>query len=1325
MTIQKPNLLLHAHTEMSNISCGFKDSLNKIEDLLEFAYNQGHSGVTITDHEAVSAHMRAVNWYEKKLANASEEEKEKIENFRVLLGNEIYLARQDLTIDNYKSGERFNHFLLIALDAEGQKQLRQLSTKAWKRGFFKYVPRRFNTFADLQEIVGSNPGHVVATTACIANIAGTVYLQEREQAEPKIKKYLELMEGIFGKDNFFVEISPALYHDQIDYNKFMVDKFSQDYKFVLGTDAHYLTKEDYTTFKVLLTSNRLGNNRDLDDYYKYAYAMGWDEVEKNLNYLDSAFIETLRRNGLEIKDRAEYYSLKHPLQVPKVPYDSYVATPQELKQFDNYHNIQKFINSPYEADRKLVDGIAKGIKELIEVKDRNDRFYSRINDELGELYGISQVMKIPVSDYLLTMSRVIDIIWNTVKTVVGPGRGSSVAWVTNYLLGITQINPLEYPLDIPHWRFLSAERPELPDIDFDTWGAKKEEVISALDEYFLNIGGETSQILAYGTESTKKAIKTAARGLGISDDIANYITSLVPAPRGKQFTLSQCYYGDEENNPISKFVEYMDQYPELWTAASKIEGLITTMGVHAAGLILSNNPINETNSLMKTRDGKMITAFDLHESEETGLVKIDQLAVDGIGKLEVTLYQLLRDEILPWHGSLKETYKYYLWPNRLKLNDEAWENIAGNKINSLWQLNTQVGMSALEKVKANSIQEIGAISSLMRLMPQRRGDPTPIEVFVKYRENIDLWYEEMKSFGLNAAEVAIMEKHLLPLYGIADTQEAVMKMVIDPQIAGFTVAEANLLRKGIAKKSAEAQEEARGLLFKKGKELGTRQNLLSYVWDVQIHYSLGYSFSLPHVAAYSYIALQQAYIYTDFPSIYWDTACLIVDAGSFATEDFTSLVERGILKGTENYYTLQDEGDLSELDITTTLVDRDKVATSIAEMQGFVRIEAPDINRSGFGFTADVYENSIKSGLKLVARIGDKIIYDIIQNRPYASLEDFLSKVKVSKDRVVLLIKAGVFRNIEKMDNMSLLKKYVASVSDQKKRLTGQNIPMLIRYKLLPEELRPSIAVVNWWKYVTKGTRAADIELTLDLPGLEFYAKHNGEENFFYDEAGNTKIKRSTGKAFYDKHTAIIKAYISANHDALLDELNDLLMQEQWQKYKMDTIPQGEMQSIRTYTKEHELLPFDLPVSRIEDIIPDEVVGEFNWGNKTIPEYKISVIAGTVVAKDKLKETITVLTTSGAVKVKFWKDSYSFYSRKITKVVDGRKELVQDSFFEVGTILLIMGRMTEGQFLPKHYKRRQRILDLDEVCYKLNLNYEDFTFTKETKIKDEDEDSNS
>lgn len=822
----------HNHTDFSNASCGFMDSINKTEDLIDYAFKIGLKGLAITDHESVSSHVRAIQHYKAMLDKAeTEEEKQKIKDFRLMLGNEIYLARGDLTKETHQKGEKFYHMVLVAKDKIGHKQIRELSSKAWGRAYYMAIQRRYNIGADFQELVVPNRGHIIATTACLGGAPGVFFFREDYEM---IDNHLQRMADVFGHENFFVELAPSKYKEQIEYNTFMYNRYKDKYNFIIATDSHYLSEKDFDIFKVILNTG--DGEREVEDFYKYSHVMTWEEIKNYFNYLPEDFIESCRLNTIKVGESAEFYDLKEPSRIPRIPVPDIILLPN----FDMslYEYISKFATSPHKQDRQYIKQIFDNFEKLI-APEKHLETLKRIDLELSEVWGISEALNQRMSDYLLTVAKVVDIMWNDADAIVGPGRGSAVAFVTNYLLGITQLNPMEYPVPIHHWRFIEKSRPDLADIDIDTAGNKRENVIAAVAKYFNSIGGSLTQISTYGTEGAKSAIRTAARGLGVEDEVAMYISSLVPSERGIQFTLDQCYNGDEDHPPVGGFVVAMNTYPELWEVSRKIEGLITRLGIHAAGVILGNNPITEYNSIMRTSKGYAVTAFDLHDSEYLGEVKYDFLSIDGLGKINAAINFMLKDGVMEWKGSLKETYHHYLWPNRLKYTDLLWEKIANNEINSLWQLNTDVGTQALANIHANSLKEIGMINSLMRLMPQNKGDEQPINTFKRFRDDIGLWYQEMRAYGLDENEIKIMEDHLLILNGIADTQESVMQLTMDPRISGFNIAEANKLRKGIAKKSVKAQEEAKALFFSKGKELHTSRQLLNYIWDVQISRQLG------------------------------------------------------------------------------------------------------------------------------------------------------------------------------------------------------------------------------------------------------------------------------------------------------------------------------------------------------------------------------------------------------------------------------------------------------------------------------------------------------
>ena len=172
---------------------------------------------------------------------------------------------------------------------------------------------------------------------------------------------------------------------------------------------------------------------------------------------------------------------------------------------------------------------------------------------------------------------------------------------------------------------MHKDRPEMPDIDIDTEGAKRSKVFNSVSNYFNSIGGSLISVSTFGTERSKSALRTAARGIDMDDDVISYIVSMVPNERGIDWNLTDCMFGSEDRNPIQKFQEEMTKYPDLWRLASTIEGLITRIGVHAAGVIALNDKVYEHNSVMKTSSGAIVTAFNLDDTEYAGGLKYDFL----------------------------------------------------------------------------------------------------------------------------------------------------------------------------------------------------------------------------------------------------------------------------------------------------------------------------------------------------------------------------------------------------------------------------------------------------------------------------------------------------------------------------------------------------------------------------------------------------------------------------------------------------------------------------------------------------------------------------
>ena len=312
----------HNHTEYSNLR--LLDCINKPKALINKAIELGLTGIAITDHECLSAHME-VNQYAKEL-------REKNPDFTIALGNEIYLT------DTRDRGQRYYHFILIAKDAIGHRQLRELSTIAWKNS---YVDRKMERVpllkSELKEIVSKNKGHLIATTACIGGELGTEILkaEEAEAAKDQDTAYQHLQKiydlitfciDLFG-DDFYIECAPSTKDDQIRVNKRskrIAEAFNL--KMVVGTDSHYLTKAERQVHKAYLNSKE--GEREVDDFYEFSRLMDSDEIFELLGLaFDKDYIENILNNTIDLQNKITFYSLERKQIIPKVKVKDY---PQEF-----------------------------------------------------------------------------------------------------------------------------------------------------------------------------------------------------------------------------------------------------------------------------------------------------------------------------------------------------------------------------------------------------------------------------------------------------------------------------------------------------------------------------------------------------------------------------------------------------------------------------------------------------------------------------------------------------------------------------------------------------------------------------------------------------------------------------------------------------------------------------------------------------------------------------------------------------------------------------------------------------------------------------------
>ena len=821
----------HNHLQYSNAR--LRDCIIKEEDLLAYASELGHEVVAITDHEFTGSWVSV------------EKAKKKYPNLKVILGNEIYLCRNGLNANNFIAGQdKYYHFILLARDREGAKQIMEISTRAWMRSYIARGMRRVPTYyQDLIDIIGANPGHVIGCTACLGGALGTQLLKLKEQKDAmlldKIIAWCLQMQNIFGRDNFYLELQPSESHEQTYVNRKLVELSKElDIPYIISTDSHYLKKEDAAIHAAYL--NAQDGDREVSSFYATTYMMNTEELESHMD-LTEVELEEAYTNIRRIAAMCEDYSLMKPLKIPALQWKPSKVSYVRNVWLERIPSLRKFVESDYEGDRLL----ACHVVEKLEDDDSlwGEKVWAAVEDNLDKTWESSLVNKTHWSAYFLNLQRIIDVCWEA-GTLVGCGRGSGVGFILLYILGITQINPLAETVQTFSFRFLNPSRVSVLDIDTDIEGGRRADVLNA----FRKVYGQdkVANVATFRTEKSKSAILTAARGLGIDVDIAQYIASLIPADRGQLRTLDQCMYGDEENGfePIKQFIyEMTENYPELWEVAHKIEGLVCGTGIHAGGVIFVDEPFVNSTALMRAPDGTICTQFDLHDCEDVSLIKMDLLSVEAIDKMHICLDLLCDYGYVERKSTLRETYESTIGIYNLERESkDMWHMVWNHEIQSLFQMEKQSGIQGIALTKPKSVDDLAHLNSIIRLMAQEKGGEMPLNKYARFKDNIQLWYDEMSYFGLNRSEMEILEPIIKGSYGICESQEAFMQLVQIPECGGFDLNFADKLRKAIAKKNPKAYDELTKEYFEACKEKGLSMALCNYVWNVLVATSRGYGF---------------------------------------------------------------------------------------------------------------------------------------------------------------------------------------------------------------------------------------------------------------------------------------------------------------------------------------------------------------------------------------------------------------------------------------------------------------------------------------------------
>ena len=1264
---------LHCHTHGSNLR--MLDCIVKTKDLIDYAVELGMKAVAITDHASISEHINAIQY--------SKELKEKGVDIKVLLGDEIYLVDNVIDVkENYVPRQtQFYHFILIAKDRIGYDQLREINAVGWQSSFFTGKMRRVpNDKHQIEKIIGNNKGHLLASTACIGGELAKSFLNKDKQ---QLASFVNWCVSTFGKENFAIEIQPSDNPEQISFNKWAKDyAWRHGLKCISTCDVHYLKKEHHDIHKAFLTS-READRGESEDFYATTYMMSTEEKQGYMPYFSDEDYEQIVNDGWEFVKDVEFIDMEHITIIPERSLKGLDCQVRHIFKdwYDKYPYIKNFAYSKYDQDTYFLRMVEDGF--ISKKQEFNDTNVGRIAWELEQLWLISDKLGARMSAYYNLVDYIVDICWEI--GFIGVSRGSVTGYYTTYLIDMQQMNPLQW--NLPAYRHLNAERVSWPDVDLDSSARNRPKIIQRLKEVF----GEDNilNICTFKTETSKSALKTACRGLGLSNDEASYLSSLVPVERGKQWSLKDCFYGNKEKDrkPVGELVKEIKLQSEandvdLEQCALMIEGLISGLSLHASGIYIFKDGYLKQNSLMKTPRGDDVTCWDMPCSDYAGGLKYDSLTTECQDKLEVCTELLLKYGKIKWQGSIRATYNQYLHPDKLDYTTkEMWDDCSDGKIADLFQFITPVGGKCIRKIQPHSLEEMANANSLMRITVE--DGIQPVDKFLAYKQDRSLWYKELDQYGVtNPDEIKALEKVLNYCYGCPSMQEDVMELCMEPKIAGFSLADADKARKIIAKKKSEDVAGLKEKFYSSVESHGNSINVANYVWEQCIKPQLAYSFSRNHVMPYSAEALQEMNLFYHYPPVYWNCATMIVNAG------------------------LANSTTDNEEDTSSKTTDYGKIAKSIYRAKdGGVIVKAPSINDSELIFSPHEQDNSILFGLGAISGINNDVTSQILSNRPYTSFTDFYNKNAykgslVTKSKFIQLIKAGCFDEFEP-DRRIVMRQYFTLSTPNVTSLAMNNIGQIKAARVpIPRSI---IGPYNFRKYVCNkqfkyGNHPKFKSKTLywlDQKALKYFENHckssmvEGVDYWFEDDRWIV-VDKSLEKLLAPS-IETLKDYI--NTPEFLDKFNKArAKQSMIESVDGLDVNRWSFQSCAFYSQEHELANVDLvkySISHFSDLPEEPQFVERSFGKRSWKQFELSAICGTVIGRTDSHHLVTILTPDNeVVNVKMNDGAFAHYKAQLSTVnPEGTKTVIEKSWLERGSLLICCGyRRGTDEFVTKKYK---------------------------------------
>lgn len=872
---------LHNHSDRSPL-----DGLQSPEQMVARAAELGQPAVGLTDHGtlhgAYAFHAAAVK-----------------HGITPIIGLEAYLAPGDMTDktktfwgepeqrrDDVSGAGAYTHLSLWATNEQGLRNLYALSSASYREG--RYQKQRI----DYDRLARHSAG-LVASTGCPGGEVQTrMRLGQMKEAEAAAGK----LRDILGPDRLFCEL--------MDHGIAVEKRVREDLLALAGrmglpllatNDTHYSHAEDAATHDALLC---VGVQKKLADADRFRFD-GTDYYLKTADEMRGLFghAEGACDNTLLIASMHEGYG--------------------EL--FERRDLMPRFPCPAGFDEASLLDRLAhEGLKRKGFGADR--RYVDRLEYELGVIKGMG------FPGYFLIVGEAVA--WAKGSGIeVGPGRGSAAASLVCWVLDITAVDPLEH--DLVFERFLNPERVSMPDIDLDF--DEKDKVVAHLAEKY----GEdrVARISTIMEVKSRNALKDAARVLGAPFMAGNMLAGALPPDLfGSPAPLAALTDEDEQRYDEMHKLRRLAAEPEyapIVDLASRLEGTVRGMGMHAGGVVVSNRTL-ELDVPLAVQSGKVVTQYDMNEVEALGLLKIDALGLSTLGTLKRALAATGVDR-----HSVPE-------------DDEAtWALLASGHTTGVFQLESPGMQKALRQIKPTCLTDLAAVIALYR--------PGPMHSIDDYAARK---HGQQRTVPIHPELEAELAPSLAETYHLLVFQEQVMQAARD--VCGYSLGEADLLRRAMGKKDAEKMAQQRIMFFEQGQARGHTEEALDALWGKLVPFA-AYGFNKPHAVAYASVGYLAAYLKAHFPVEYMAA----------------------------NLETVHGKTDKDE--------DKDKYLLSLAEVRRMgVRLLPPTIEQPFSGFRAE--GGGIRYGLDVIKGVGTAVVADVAAGLPYEDLLDYMLRAGKGKN---------------------------------------------------------------------------------------------------------------------------------------------------------------------------------------------------------------------------------------------------------------------------------------------------------------------------------------